>query len=105
MAIYLDNAATTFPKPESVYRAVDLALRETGGNPGRGGHRLAIAAGRLVFETRETVADFFGIRDSSRVVFTASATMGINLALFGVLRPGDRVVTTSMEHNAVTRPL
>lgn len=105
MAIYLDNAATTFPKPETVYRAVDHALRETGGNPGRGGHRLAIAAGRLVFEARETVAGFFGIPDSSRVVFTASATMGINLALFGVLRPGDRVVTTSMEHNAVTRPL
>lgn len=105
MAIYLDNAATSFPKPESVYRAVDRALRETGGNPGRGGHRMAIDAARLVFETREAVAGFFGVADASRVVFTASATMAINQALFGWLRPGDRVVTSSMEHNAVVRPL
>lgn len=105
MAIYLDNAATSFPKPESVYRAVDQAFRQIGGNPGRGGHRMAIDASRLVFSAREATAEFFGIRDSARVVFTASATMALNQALCGLLRPGDRVVTTSMEHNALVRPL
>jgi len=105
MPIYLDNAATSYPKPESVYRAVDQALRHAGGNPGRGGHDLSLAAGRLVLEARDTVAAMFGIADSSRVVFTSGATEALNLALFGLLRPGDRVVTTSMEHNAVVRPL
>jgi len=104
MAIYLDNAATTFPKPESVYQAVDHTLRNLG-NPGRGGHGFSLAAGRLLLEVREAVAGLFGIADSSRVVFTSGATEAINLALFGLLRPGDRVVTSSMEHNAVCRPL
>lgn len=105
MPIYLDNAATSFPKPESVYQAVDRAQRHLGANPGRGGHRLSLDASRLVFETRETLADFFGISDSSRIAFTNNATTAINLALFGLLQPGDRVVTSSMEHNSVTRPL
>lgn len=105
MAIYLDNAATSFPKPEAVYRSIDETLRQFGGNPGRGGHQLALDASRIVFAAREAVAGFFGIRDSSRVVFTANATVAINQALFGLLRPGDRVVTTNMEHNAVARPL
>ena len=105
MAIYLDNAATSFPKPEAVYRSIDEAFRQFGGNPGRGGHQLALDAGRIVFTAREAVAGFFGISDSSRVVFTANATAAINQALFGSLRPGDRVVTTNMEHNAVARPL
>lgn len=105
MAIYLDNAATSFPKPEAVYRSIDETLRQFGGNPGRGGHQLALDASRIVFTAREAVAGFFGINDSSRVVFTANATVAINQALFGHLRPGDRVVTTNMEHNAVARPL
>lgn len=105
MPVYLDNAATSFPKPEAVYAAADRALRETGANPGRGGHQPALAASRLIFETREAVAGLFGIADAARVAFTASATEAINTALFGLLRPGDRVVTSSMEHNAVTRPL
>ncbi len=105
MTIYLDNAATTFPKPESVYCAVDQALRSVGANPGRGGHLMGLEAARLIFETREVLAGFFGIRDSARIAFTANATEAINLALFGLLHPGDRVVTSSMEHNAVTRPL
>ena len=105
MAIYLDNAATSFPKPEAVYRSIDEAFRQFGGNPGRGGHQLALDAGRILFTAREAVAGFFGINDSSRVVFAANATVAINQALFGSLRPGDRVVTTNMEHNAVARPL
>jgi cysteine desulfurase / selenocysteine lyase len=105
MNIYLDNAATSHPKPEAVYRAVDDTLRLVGGSPGRGGHRLALDASRLLFETREALALFFGIFDSSRIVFTANATQALNMALFGLLAPGDRVVTTSMEHNSVLRPL
>ncbi len=105
MAIYLDNAATSYPKPEVVYQAVDEALRESGANPGRGGHRMAVDAARQIFAARETLAEFFAIQDASRLAFTASATLAINAALFGLLKAGDRVVTSTMEHNAVTRPL
>ncbi|PLX85184.1 MAG: cysteine desulfurase [Desulfuromonas sp.] len=104
MPIYLDNAASSFPKPESVYRAVDKTLRSAG-NPGRGGHGMTIAAGRLIFETRELLGALFGAPDSARIAFTSNATEAINTALFGLLLPGDRVVTSTMEHNAVTRPL
>jgi len=105
MPIYLDNAATSFPKPLQVIEAVEGTLRHNAANPGRGGHQLSLQAGRLVMECRETVARFFGVDDSTRIAFTANATEAINLGLFGVLQPGDRVVTTSMEHNAVVRPL
>jgi cysteine desulfurase / selenocysteine lyase len=105
MSIYLDNAATTFPKPEQVYRAVDLALREIGVGPGRGSYRQGLAANRLVFEARESVARLFGIRDSARVIFTHSATESLNLAVLGLVKPGDHVVTTTMEHNSLVRPL
>ncbi len=105
MAIYLDNAATTFPKPESVYRAVDLTFRNLGVSPGRGSYRLSLEAGHLVLGAREAVAEFFGIRDATRVVFAANATEAINIALFGLLQAGDRVITSAMEHNAVSRPL
>lgn len=105
MTIYLDNAATSFPKPETVYRAVDQTQRLVGANPGRGGHRLSLEASRIIFATREALADFFGIADAARISFAANATEAINVALFGLLRPGDRVVTSTMEHNAVTRPL
>jgi len=105
MAIYLDNAATTFPKPESVYRTIDFTFRHLGVSPGRGSYRLSLEAGHMVLEVREAVADFFGILDPLRVVFCANATEAINIALFGILKPGDRVVTSTMEHNAVSRPL
>jgi cysteine desulfurase family protein len=105
MAIYFDNAATSHPKPEGVYQAADRALRELGASPGRGSYRAAIEASRLVFETRLAAARLFGVTEAARIVFTASATEALNLALFGLLNPGDRVVTTSMEHNAVLRPL
>lgn len=103
--VYFDNAATSFPKPREVIDAVTATLRDKGGNPGRGGHQLALAANRIVCDAREAVAEFFGIKDSSRVIFTSSATESLNLAIKGLLRPGDHVVTTSMEHNAVVRPL
>lgn len=103
--IYLDNAATSFPKTPGVSRAVAEVIDHLGTSPGRGSYRLALQAGRLLFDIRETVADFFGIADASRVVFTSGATEALNLALFGLLQPGDRVITSSMEHNAVLRPL
>ena len=103
--IYLDNAATSFPKPEAVIQAMTAFMREVGGNPGRSGHRLSIEAGRVVFEAREKIAALFGIRDSSRVIFGQNATEAINLGLKGLLRRGDHVITSSMEHNSVMRPL
>jgi cysteine desulfurase/selenocysteine lyase len=105
MPIYLDNAATSHPKPESVYQAVDHALREIGTSPGRGGYRRGLDATRIIFGARESLAELFGIRDSSRLVFTSSATEALNLAIAGMLRPGDHAVTTTMEHNSVSRPL
>ena len=105
MSIYLDNAATTFPKPEQVYCAVDHALREIGVGPGRGSYRQALAASRLVFEAREAIAGLFGIKDSARVIFTHSATEALNLAVKGLLKPGDHVISTTMEHNSLVRPL
>jgi cysteine desulfurase family protein len=80
-------------------------MERAGGNPGRSGHRLSVAAGRAVYDARETVAEFFGAPDPLRVIFAPNATYAINLALRGLLRPGDRVVTTSVEHNSVMRPL
>lgn len=105
MTLYLDNAATSFPKPESVCAAVDHALRHAAANPGRGGYRLSMDAGRIVLAARDAAARLVGMPDPARIVFVANATEAINLALFGSLVPGDRVVTTSMEHNAVVRPL
>ncbi len=103
--IYFDNAATSFPKPEAVIQAMTAFMREVGGNPGRSGHRLSIEAGRIIFETREKIAALFGVGDSSRVIFGQNATEAINLALKGLLRRGDHVITSSMEHNSVMRPL
>nr|MBP7322974.1 aminotransferase class V-fold PLP-dependent enzyme [Deltaproteobacteria bacterium] len=103
--IYLDNAATSFPKPEVVYHAMDEFLRRCGASPGRSAHRLSIEAGRVVYETRESVARLFNVTDPLRVVFTKNATEALNLVLNGILRPGDHVITSSMEHNSVIRPL
>src|SRR5664279_5647973 len=103
--IYLDNAATSFPKPPEVGEAILEFLTHKAGNPGRSGHSLAVAAAAVVAETRRSLASLLGIRDPSRLVFTLNATDALNLAMYGLLRPGDRVVTTSMEHNAVARPL
>ncbi len=103
--VYLDNAATSFPKPPAVVAAVARCLTEVGANPGRGGHRLAAAAGRLVLQARQAVAGLVGASSPMRVVFGPNATWGLNVALQGWLRDGDRVVTTAMEHNSVLRPL
>ncbi|WP_183352681.1 aminotransferase class V-fold PLP-dependent enzyme [Geomonas silvestris] len=105
MSVFLDNAATTFPKPESVYRAMDTAMREVGVAPGRGGYQQGLAAARIVFSARSALAEFFGVTDSSRLIFTHSATESLNIAVNGLLKPGDHVVSSTMEHNALVRPL
>ena len=103
--IYLDHAATSFPKPVEVVTAMRDFLECAGGNPGRSGHRLSIAAARAIYDTRESLAEFFGIADPLRVIFTQNATQALNTAILGMLQPGQRVVTGGMEHNAVMRPL
>jgi cysteine desulfurase/selenocysteine lyase len=103
--IYLDNAATTFPKPPSVIEAVRRFMAEVGANPGRSGHRLSIEAERVRAESRERIARLFGAPDPLRVVFTPNVTHALNLVFFGVLERGDRVAVTGMEHNSVMRPL
>lgn len=103
--IYLDNAATSWPKPPAVAASIVDFLEHRAGNPGRSGHALAVAAGAVVAATRSELAALFGAPDPARIVFTLNATDALNMALWGLLVPGDRVVTTSMEHNAVVRPL
>jgi len=103
--VYLDNAATSWPKPPETGQAMADFIRDAGGNPGRSGHRLSIAAGRVVSDARDAVASALGLADPLRVAFMANATMALNTALFGFLKPGDRVVADSMAHNAVARPL
>jgi len=105
MSIYLDNAATTFPKPQQVLAAVNDCLCNYCANPGRGGHKLALRCSREVYTTRELIAEFFNIDDPLRVIFTSNATEALNLALKGSLAAGDHIVSTSMEHNSVLRPL
>ncbi len=103
--IYFDNAATSWPKPDCVSAAMERFLREHGANPGRSGHALSIQAGRVVFDARERAARLFHFDDPLAVVFTKNATEALNLALQGLLAPGDHVVTSVMEHNSVLRPL
>jgi len=103
--IYLDNAATSFPKPDRVYEAVARAMRESAGNAGRGSHRYASGAEQCIREARATVAGFFGISDPSRLIFTCNATEALNMGIKGTVGHGDRVITTRLEHNSVLRPL
>ena len=105
MEVYLDTAATSRKKPECVYEAMDRFMRDVGASPGRSVHRLGIRASRLVSDAREKVANLLGVEDASRVVFTLNCTEALNLAIKGVLKPGDHVVTSSVEHNSAMRPL
>ena len=103
--IYLDNAATTFPKPEEVYEEVMKCMREYGANPGRSGHRLALEAGRVIYDTRETLSKMFNIKNTMNLAFTCNGTDGLNIAIKGIFKSGDHVITSTMEHNSVLRPL
>jgi len=103
--IYFDNAATSWPKPDTMIEAMSHFVRDVGANPGRSGHRMSVEAERVRFEAREIIARTLGIDDPLRVVFTSNATAALNIAILGILGRGDHVVTTSMEHNSVMRPL
>lgn len=103
--VYLDNAATSYPKPESVYQALNCFLRTSGANPGRAGHRMAVRAEKFIEETRLVVARFFGVTDHNRVVFTLNTTDSLNIGIKGSLKSGDHVITSLLEHNSVSRPL
>jgi len=103
--IYFDNASTTFPKPEAVYQEMDFWLRHANANPNRGAYQLTISATDKVFGTREKLATLFNIENPLRIVFTSNGTEALNLALKGILKAGDHVITTSMEHNSMIRPI
>ena len=103
--LYLDNAATTWPKPPEVGEAMMHALRDCGGNPGRSGHALSLAAAELIFHCREEAASFFGCSRPERVVFTQNATYALNLAIKTMIPDGSHVLISDMEHNSVLRPV
>ncbi len=103
--IYLDNAATSFPKPQQVIRAMTDALQNFGANPGRGGHQLALQAGRTVEKCREAAASLLGVPSPERIIFTRNCTESLNIAIVGMLHKGDEVICSHGEHNAVMRPL
>jgi cysteine desulfurase family protein len=103
--IYLDNATTSWPKPESVYQTMDDFLRNKGGNPGRGSYSLALAARETVEETRMLAARLINAPEMERAIFTLNCTEALNLGLKGLLKPGDHVITSSIGHNSLVRPL
>jgi len=103
--IYFDNAATSFPKPQRVYGKVREAMLYSGGNAGRGAHRLSMAAAREIYDCRCEAARFFGSESPERVIFTMNTTYALNVAIKGMLRSGDRVIISDLEHNAVYRPI
>jgi cysteine desulfurase family protein len=103
--IYLDNGATSYPKPEGMLSAMVECMRDYCGNPGRSGHRMSIRTGEEIYKTRNELGKLFRIRDCSRIIFTSNATEALNLGIKGVLQSGDHVITSAMEHNSVLRPL
>src|SRR5947208_6838174 len=103
--IYLDNAATSFPKPEAVYEALDRFARTKLANPGRAGHKMALAAERALDDCRHLLNQLFHGEGPERFVFTLNCTDALNMAFKGVLSEGDHVITTDLEHNSVSRPV
>ncbi len=103
--IYLDNAATSGRKPESVYTAMDNAIRNCSGNPGRSGHAVSLAAGKIVEDARVSCASLLHAEDASSISFTVNTTAALNTAIYGIVKPGSHVITSSLEHNSVSRPL
>ena len=103
--IYLDNAATSYPKPRGMVAAMEECILKYCGNPGRSGHSMSMKTGEEVYHARRKIASLFGIRQPERLVFTKNTTEALNMGLKGVLQSGDHVITTTMEHNSVLRPL
>jgi len=105
MEVYLDNSSTTFPKPKQVIDSMYKYMLDIGGNAGRGNYSNSLQSNRYLYNARETVCDFFGFDSPSNVIFTSNVTVSLNILIKGILRPGDHVITSSMEHNSVIRPL
>ncbi len=105
MLCYLDNAATTFPKPDCVYEEVKRCISSYCGNPGRSAHSLSLAASQKIFECRELLADTFGSSELERVSFTLNTTYALNTVIKGMLKKGDHVLISDIEHNSVLRPI
>ncbi|MGG3503864.1 aminotransferase class V-fold PLP-dependent enzyme [Paenibacillus lautus] len=103
--VYLDHAATSWPKPPEVFEAMRKAMEEEAANPGRGSHRMAVKASRVLYGTRKTLADLFGVKNPNDIALTSNTTEALNLAIKGYLREGDHVIATMIEHNSVRRPL
>lgn len=103
--IYLDHAATSWPKPPEVMQAMQKAMEEAAANPGRGSHQMAVKASRILFEGRKILSQLFQVRNQNDIIFTYNTTEALNLAIKGLLQPEDRVVATMVEHNSVRRPL
>ncbi len=103
--IYLDNAATTYPKPEQVYDSIMDCMKNYCANPGRAGHKMAMRAAREIYDARENIAKLFNIDNPMNIIFTNNATDSLNLAIKGAVKEGDHIITTSMEHNSVIRPI
>lgn len=103
--IYLDNGATSFPKPLSVRQNVDISLKKFSANPGRSGHSLSLRAAKEIFECRKRLKEIFNVNSEEEIIFTENCTMALNTVIFGLLSEGDHVLISSMEHNSVTRPL
>lgn len=103
--VYLDHAATSWPKPPEVFEAMREAMEEAAANPGRGSHRMAVKASRVLYGTRRTLADLFGVKNPNDIALTSNTTEALNLAIKGYLREGDHVIATMIEHNSVRRPL
>jgi len=103
--IYLDNAATSFPKPNIVYDEIARCMKEYCANPGRSGHKMSLKSSIAVQEARETISKFFNIKNPLRIVFTKNATEALNIIIQGIAKEGCHIISTSMEHNSVLRPL
>jgi cysteine desulfurase family protein len=103
--IYLDNAATTFPKPVEVYEQVLRCMENYAANPGRSSHDMAVEASSKIMETRQELSGFFNIPNMLNIIFTGNATEALNIGIKGILKPGDHVISTVIEHNSVLRPL
>lgn len=103
--IYLDNAATSWPKPKTVIQAIVDTIQKHGANPGRSGHKMSVSAGRIILQTRELLCSLFHVDDPFQFIFCSNCTDALNLAIKGCLKKGDHVITTSLEHNSVLRPL
>lgn len=103
--IYFDNGATTFPKPRSVTRSMMNAMLGSGANPGRSGHKMSLRAGEIIYSCRKNAARLFGVSDPENIIFTYNCTSALNTVIHGMLKRGDHAVISSLEHNAVLRPL